>query len=185
MKTASKTASIIVTPEAIVAPEAIVTPEAVIVTVSKSKTEVATLDASLSPVMTMGDVTAAVAVTSSLALNFLAGNVHADILACKNISTSFPRMGNADKQALRVLLPLKAENIRASWATYVASLKSLRGVSLQALAKAAKGKAATATESFKDRVIAWATLPENKAAFDALPRGLADLIIDILPEEKV
>jgi hypothetical protein len=155
-----------------------------LVTVAKKGNDASILDAALAPSMTREDVSAAGGVMSTLALNFLAGTVHADVrTACeKSVSVGFPNMSNADKQAMRVLLPLTPVALRKAWATYVAGLKALRGVSLQALAKASKGKTATPTASFKDLVIEWALA--NDSAFAKLPVGLFDLIIAVMPEEK-
>lgn len=52
-----------------------------------------------------------------------------------------------DLQAVRDVMKLSAAELRAAWAAYVSKLKTLRGVTLQALGKAAKGLNATPAKS--------------------------------------
>ena len=145
------------------------------------------IDATLSPVIRAADLSAVSTVLRDLAMNFMAGNVHAAIIAANDakggIGKAFPAIGQGNKQAIRDLLPLKSAVIRKAWATLQKAAKRKTPVSLQALAKACKPTATTAPESFKAKVVAWAE--KNPAQLKTLPVALFDLIAEILPEEKV
>ena len=138
---------------------------------------ISTIDAAGIPAMSPADVVASASTMESLCLNFLAGNVHPDIVTAGNerggLVKAFPKLANADRDAIRKLLAASPDDIRNGWARHVAATKRIRGITLQALRKGIADPAVPKA-SLKDSLAGWCA----NNSIDKLPQSLADIFIE-------
>ena len=132
------------------------------------------------------EISSASGVYTNLCYNIMAGSVDPSIMAAHAVRGQLKKllvMSQADMNACKQLLSLDPAAIRAAWTIYFNGAKKVIGVTLQGLAKACAEKKEK-SETLKEKLLAWiATVPP--ATLDALPVRLHDILIDIMPEEKV
>ena len=118
-------------------------------------------------------------VKEALCLNMMAGRVDPAITEAHavrgRLAKLFPNMPNAELNALRKCLDAKPEILVAGWAEFAAEAKRIRGVSIQALAKAI-AEPGEKKLTLKDALTTWCE--ENPKALTArtFPVGLFDIL---------
>jgi hypothetical protein len=165
------------------------TPKAMIINVIKSggaKSVETGINLLLIKPVVPADISSASGVYTNLCYNIMAGSVDPSIMAAHAVRGQLKKlivMSQADMNACKQLLSLDPAAIRAAWTIYFNDAKKVVGVTLQGLAKACAEKKEK-SETLKEKLLAWiATVPP--ATLDALPVRLHDILIDIMPEEKV
>jgi hypothetical protein len=169
------------------------TNEVLVIIEKDNKGECRTVNALLEHVIQPSELMAANSVQAALCLNLMAGNTHADIVAAHEkhggIARLFPTMANADKNALKKCLDSTPAKLQAAWAAHAANVKRIRGISLQAIAKAiSEPKAKSDKISLREALATWCAEDSNKKIMDAkgFPQSLYDILADydLLGEEK-
>lgn len=157
----------------------------VLVVIDKDAKGVNEINASLANVVFPAELNAANDVQGNLCLNLLAGTTHAEIVTAHaahgGIKKLFPRLSNADRNALKVCLDSTPAKMQAAWTAHVGKVKRLHGITLQAVSKAVKAadKDPNDTEAkitLKEELAAWLSHRGNKKEVDALPLSLVMLL---------
>jgi hypothetical protein len=143
--------------------------------------------------MTADDVLGSTKTLSMLAMNILAGNVHATILEAHakkgglvklfKPKNSAACMSNADLQALRVTLAAKTSMLQKAWVAYCGKTK-VRGVTLQALKKSL-AEPGEERVSFKDAMSAFCKDHAEWVKGKTCPIELHDILVQFDIIEKV
>jgi len=162
--------------------------KALLVTIEKNGGDVIKINAADVPTMDVENINAAGDVLQSLCLNLLAGAVSGKIQDAHakkgGLTRLFPRMSEADKNALRACLDSTPAKLTAAWEHHAEKAKRIRGVSLQALARQIREKkAAEPTASLRDTLTAWAVEHADWINSKSCPVSLADILLDLLPAE--
>ena len=149
------------------------------------------INALAAPVITVAELTASTSVMEGLCLNLMAGSVDKSIAEAHakrgGLRRLFPKFANADINALKVCMDCKPETLVAAWQKHAETVKRIRGLSLQAIAKATKEPKQSGDKiTLRDAMLAWCADATNEKIMNskAFPQSLVDIFIqyDLLPE---
>lgn len=143
------------------------------------------------PVVTVAELTATTSVMEHLCLNILAGNVAPEITEAHakrgGLRRLFPKFCNPDLNALKNCLDIKPTALVAAWNKRASEVKRVRGITLQALYKAAKpASEQTDKVTLRDSLVKWCADNEKELDKKSFPSSLLSLFIDfdLLPETE-
>ena len=164
-------------------------PEVLLICTSKTEKATTEQNAMAVPMVEVSEIVASDSVKAHLCLNLMAGHVAPSILEAHakrgGLKRLFPGMANAEANALRTCLDAKPAALVAGWNSHVASVKRIRSISLQALAKAIKPAAESDGKvTLRDALTAWCAENDKELNKKAFPQSLVDIFIefDLLPE---